>query len=99
MDGLPVRQQLDDAPDRERPTAIRADETPMSEYPTHEMPITYTAEQVAAMLNLSRRTIERATSDGLIPYRKTGTGRTSRRYTREDINVYLERQHVKAREQ
>lgn len=64
--------------------------------PTHDRVLTpdevlLTAADVATVLGVSRRTVERATSDGLLPHRAIGTGTRCARYTHEDVRVYLDR--------
>jgi len=54
-------------------------------------PALLSAAEVARILGVSRRTVERATSMGLMPHRAVGTGQRGARYTDEDVRVYLER--------
>lgn len=46
------------------------------------------AAEVAALLGVSRRTVERATVAGVLPHRRIG-GERSARYTLDDINEYV----------
>lgn len=46
------------------------------------------AAEVADLLGVSRRTVERATVAGVLPHRRIG-GERSARYTLEDINDYV----------
>lgn len=46
------------------------------------------AAEVADLLGVSRRTVERATIAGVLPHRRIG-GERSARYTLEDINDYV----------
>ena len=50
--------------------------------------IAYTADQVAELLNLSTVTVRRHTSAGIFPCHRIGR---SIRYTRADVDAYLER--------
>lgn len=62
----------------------------MSEVSASESLRLYSAAEVAEMLNVSKRTVERATSEGVLPHRALGAGSRSARYTRNDVAVYLE---------
>ena len=46
------------------------------------------AAEVANLLGVSRRTVERATVAGVLPHRRIG-GERSARYTIDDINDYV----------
>lgn len=53
--------------------------------------IAFTVQEVAELLGVSINTIRRATAEGLLPYRQLGR---LVRYTREDIQAYLDAHRV-----
>jgi excisionase family DNA binding protein len=61
--------------------------------PEFTVPVIYTADDVAHLLQVSKRTVERATTAGVLPHRQTGVGIRCRRYTPADIEAYLGTQY------
>ena len=57
-----------------------------------QKPVVMTAAEVAKVLKVSTRQVERLTAEGLLPHRRLGTGTGARhaRYTLDDITEFLE---------
>lgn len=55
-------------------------------------PVVYTTDEVARILRVTPRTIQRLTAAGLLPHRQVGIGTGARgaRYLPEDVRQYLE---------
>lgn len=56
----------------------------------HVEPVVYTAAEVAAMLRLTRDQVRLATVNGALPHRQLGASARTIRYTRADIDSFLE---------
>lgn len=58
----------------------------------HVEPVVFTAGEVAAMLRLTRDQVRLATVNGALPHRQLGASTRTIRYTRADVEAFLERQ-------
>lgn len=66
--------------------------TPTENLTLPELPQTWSSAEVADRLGVSRRTIERASQQGLLPFTPIHTWSGTvvvRRYTKEDVEAYL----------
>lgn len=56
-------------------------------------PVVYTAQQVAEILQVDVRTVQRLTSSGALPHRALAGQQRHARYTPDDIETFLSRQY------